>query len=211
MRLSWTRALVTVVVSAVAIAQSAMPLSAQFVPYSPDATQDYSQSQAHTAPQPYQAQPQYTQPQYTAMAFQGSGTRSEMSQPVEAMSPGQSMQMQSTPPTSYSANSYPASSQPAAAGCNCQSSAPAVSYSQPAPMYSQSAPATSYEAYPMGGCTSGNCNSYNTFAPSSGVGGYAGSDVGYGAGGGYLGAGRFGRGRRWFGGFYGLYLSLIHI
>lgn len=239
MRFSWIRAGGAVVVSAAVMALQVAPALAQFVPYSPgsNSSQSYNQYQAHTAQPQHQAQAQYsaqaqqpqpktqnkyqygqqsTQPQYTAMAFQGSATRDSLSQPIESVAPGQVMQ--STPMQSAQMHSYSAAP---AADCNCQSSAPAVSYSQPAPVSS------SFESYQFGGCTTGACNSYNTFDGGCGVGGYAGCDGGCGAGGcgvgtcgvgggcadgccglggGYLGTG-CGRRRQWFGGFYGLYME----
>lgn len=202
MRISWIRARGAVVVSAAIMALQGAPALAQFVPYTPGADQGYNQYQAHTAPQ-YQAQqqlapPQYTQPQYTAMAFQGSDTRGgapTLSQPVESVAPGQMMQstpMHSAPMQSVPMHSYSAAP---AAGCNCQSTQ-----------------ATSYESYPGGA----SCGTYNTFDSGCGLGysGIPGSCCnsggcgvgGCGVGGGYLGAGR-GCGRRWFGGFYGLYME----
>lgn len=207
MRISWIRARGAVVVSAAIMALQSAPALAQFVPYTPGANQSYNQYQAHTAPQyqaqqqlaaPQYTQPQYTQPQYTAMAFQGSDTRGAaptLSQPVESVAPGQMMQsapMQSAPLQSVPMQSYSAAP---AAGCNCQST-----------------PATSYESYPGGA----SCGTYNTFDGGCGLGynGIPGSCCnsggcgvgGCGVGGGCLGAGR-GCGRRWFGGFYGLYLQ----
>lgn len=196
MRLTWIKAR-GVVVSAAIIALQGVPALAQFVPYggSPDqGNQGYNQYQAHTA-QPQYAQPQYTQPQYTAMAYQGSGTRTDMSamsQPVEAIGPGQ---MQSAPMQSYAAAP--------AAGCNCQSPAPsAMTYSQPAPA------AMGYESYSSGaGCASGSCGAYNTFeSGGSPAASYLGAGS-CGGGGGYLGSGYGNRGRRWFGGFYGLFME----
>ena len=212
MRFSWIRAGGAVVVSAAVMALQAAPALAQFVPYSPGNTsnQSYNQYQAHTAQPQYQAQPQaqtqyqfgqhMPQPQYTAMAFQGSGAREALGQPVESVAPGQLMQ--SAPPQTAAMPSYSAAP---AADCNCQSSAPAMSYSQPAPVSS------SFESYQFGGCTAGACGNYNTFDAGCGVGGYAGCDGGCGAGGCGLGGGCSGAGcgcgRRWFGGFYGLYME----
>ncbi len=202
MQLSWIRARRAVVVSAAVMALQGAPVLAQFVPFTPGASQSYNQYQAHTAQPPYQAQTQfqaqpqygrqYAQPQYTAMAFQGSDTRPAVSQPIESVAPGQSMS--SAPMQSYSAQSAPMQSYSSApaADCNCQSSGPAMNYSQPT------------AGYQYGGCTAGACGSYNTFDDGCGVGAYGGGgclggccDQGCGCG----------TGCGWFGGFYGLYLE----
>jgi len=142
------------------------------------------QNQGYSQYQAYA--PQQAPPQYTAMAFQGSDTRTS-NQPVETIGPG-SVQG-SAPMQNYTS-----------------APTPGVNYAQPAP-----AP-MSYGSYPPGGCASGTCGGYNTFAGGGcGVGApYGGCDTGCGGGGGgYLGAGLGGRGcgRQWFGGFYGLYME----
>ncbi|MEM8947114.1 MAG: hypothetical protein AAGD11_18215 [Planctomycetota bacterium] len=213
MRFSWIRARGVVVSAAIMALQGAAAL-AQFVPYTPNVNQGYNQYQAHTAAQPQAqpqyGQPQYGQPQYTAMAFQGSDTRGAMpslSQPSEAVAPGQ--MMQAAPTQTYSAAPVQSYSPAPAAGCStCQSSS-----SVPV--------ASGYESYSLGGCTSGSCGAYNTFDSGCGVGGYGACGVGSGCGvgggcggcddgccgGGYLGCYGRGCGRRWFGGFYGLYME----
>ncbi|NOZ40078.1 MAG: BBP7 family outer membrane beta-barrel protein [Planctomycetes bacterium] len=202
MHFSWFRARGVMAVSAAVMALQGMvlqggPAFAQFVPYTGGPTQGYSPYQQQTQYQqqtPYQqqaqpqygAQPRYAQPQYTAMAYQGSGTRAAaptLNQPVEPIAPGPAVQ--SAPMQNYSA-------------------APA-----PAPM--------AYDNYSSGGCATGSCGVYNTFegggcgvGSGCGVGGtFGGCDTGCGAGGGFLGNGLGSRrgGRRWFGGFYGLYME----
>ena len=205
MRISWKKASGAVVVSAAMIAMQGVPALAQFVPYTPNANQQYNQYQAHTAPQ-YPAQQQltqqqlnqqqfaqqqyapqqYAQPQYTAVAMQGSGTRQGGSATRQEFV-GPAPAVQAAPVPNYTAAP--------AADCNCQTPAPAA-----APV------ASTYESYPVGGCASGTCGTYNSFAPGCGVGatgGYGGGGV---LGGGYLGA-RAGSGRQWFGGYYGLFLQ----
>jgi len=217
MRFSWIRVRGVVVVSAAIMALQGAPVLAQFVPYGASPSQNfnpyqdstarpaqqtqpqYSQTQQYAQPQyaqpqygqPQHAQPpygqkQYTpisrsvQPQYTAMAFQGNGTRTN----VPNLSP---------------------SPEPIASGQATQA--------DPALGYAATPAVTNYESYPVqGGYAPDSSGAYNTFdngcAPYASSGSNCGTTCNTGCDTGCcdVGCSPCG-GRRWFGGFYSLYMQ----
>lgn len=202
MRFSWIRAHGVVAVSAAVMALQGVPTLAQFVPYTGGPTQGYNQYQAHTAqqvPPQYRAQPQYAQPQYTQpQQRQPQYTQPQYTQP-------QQRQPQYGQPQ-YGQPQYTAM---AFQGSGTREGVPTLSQSiesvapgQNVPMQNDSAaPAPmAYESYSPSGCATGACGGYNTFEGGGcGIGGACGGcDTGCSSCGGC---------RRWFGGFYGLYME----
>ncbi len=205
MRVSWNSRRGLVVLSAtIMVLQGAGYANAQFAPYGnqnqnygQNQNQAYGQNQGYGQKQVYgqgqaygqnqnraYAQPQ-AGPQYTAMAYQG----------VEA--PG--AQPATLPAPVAAQNQNGGHGTPTGPACNSCQPAPATNYPQAAYPQPQAAPTQAPYQSGYGGYNAGG-SGYNTFGNAV-AGGY-----GHGGHGGSLLGVRRG-GRRWFGGYYGLWME----